>query len=271
MSLPEPYAQGKGWTLYHGDCLAILPHLPKVDAVVTSPPYNTLPSQNNAGGMHANNKWVEKASAGYFDQRPEEEYQGWIRSIVAACIERCDGLVWVNHKVRYRDGVAVHPVRFLPFPIYSEVIWDRGGGMALNCKRYAPSHESMWAFGTPKYWDRSLDTKMSVWQIAPTRNFDGHPCPYPVEFAARPIHSSCPVGGYVLDPFTGSGTTGIAAIGLDRQFIGIEIDETYCEIAAKRLRRAEADREELLPLMGVHRSRPLGHCIPDPDQEPALF
>ncbi len=108
-----------------------------------------------------------------------------------------------------------------------------------------------------------------------------HPTQKPVALMSYLIETYSGGGGSILDPFTGSGTTGVACIKTGRTFIGIEIDETYCEIAAKRLRRAEADRGELLPMammgeqvpgeMGVHLSRPLGHCIPDPDQEPALF
>ncbi len=229
------------YQIHHGDCLEVLRTLAdsSVDAVVTSPPYNTLPSAHKPSGLHAErksgvNQWIMKSANGYFDQKDESEYQSWLCEVVSQCLRVCRGLVWVNHKVRYRDGYAVHPARFLPFPIYAEVIWDRSGSMALNCKRYAPSHECLLAFGKRFYWDDSLNTKMSVWKISPQRS-KTHPCPFPLEIARRPIISSCPVGGVVLDPFCGSGSTGVAAIESGRRFIGIEREAEYVEIAKARI------------------------------------
>ena len=241
----KPYYSEKGIEIYCGDCREVIPSLETVDCVVTSPPYNTLPVRYAPSGMHAQrengvNKWLKKASAGYADSRPEPEYQEWLRGIVAQCLERCSGLVWVNHKVRYRDGEAVHPVRFLPFPIWAEVIWNRRGSMTFNSRRYAPSHEVILGFGRPLYWNQDLDTLLSVWDISPQLE-EEHPCPYPLEIPLRLISSSCPLEGKVLDPFMGSGTTLRAAKDLGRRAIGIEIEERYCEIAAKRLSQEVLD------------------------------
>lgn len=230
------------YTLYLGDCLEILPVV-SAEITVTSPPYNTLPQKNKPSGLHAQrkngvNQWMSKAVNSYFDFRPEDEYQEWLRSIVSLCLARCSGLVWVNHKIRYRDGEAVHPVRFLPYPIYSEVIWDRKGSMALNCKRYAPSTEHLLGFGKPHTWNDELNSLMSVWPLHFDMEDTGHPCAFPIEIASRPIQSSTRVGERVLDPFMGSGTTGIACVYSGRKFIGIEIDSAYFTIASKRIQDA---------------------------------
>ena len=231
-------------TLWLGDCMSILPTLGKVDAVVTSPPYNTLPTSHKPSGLHGErksgvNQWIKKASEGYFDSMPELEYQKWLCGIIDECRQVCRGLVWVNHKIRYRDGEAIHPARMFPWPIYTEVIWDRGGSMALNCKRYAPSTEHLLAFGRPVVWNDNLNSLMSVWRIGFDRDKNDHPCAYPVQLAERPIVSSTRPGDTILDPFMGSGTTGVAAIQLGRKFIGIEIDPTYFEIACRRIRDVE--------------------------------
>ena len=234
-----PYYEQDGITIYHGDCRDVLPTM-KVDCVVTSPPYNTLPRTAKASGLHADRKtgvnaWLTKASQSYSDSLPESEYQDWLSSIVATCLRVSKGIVWVNHKVRYRDGIAIHPARMLPFPIYSEVIWNRGGSMALNCRRYAPSHETVLGFGAPHFWDDATNSLMTVWSIVCGYDPYDHPCAFPEELPRRLIASSCPIDGTALDPFMGSGTTLVAAKRLGRKAIGIELEEKYCEIAAKRL------------------------------------
>lgn len=228
--------------LYCRDCLTLLPQLPSgvVDAVVTSPPYNTLPSKHSPSGLHGErksgvNKWIERAANGYADVRPESEYQDWLREVLGECIRACRGLVWVNHKIRYRDGEAIHPARMFPWPIYTEVIWDRAGSMALNCKRYAPSTEHLIGFGRPQVWNDELNGLMSVWRLGFDRDENDHPCAFPCQLAERPITSSTERGGLVFDPFTGSGTTGVAAVRLGRKFIGCEIEPKYFDIAVKRI------------------------------------
>ena len=247
----RPDYQRDGISLYLGDCMEILPDLEGIDITVTSPPYNTLPDKHTPSGLHADrksgvNKWIEKAAKGYADQMPELDYQAWIQAVVTACAKQSQGLVWINHKVRYRDGEGVHPLRFISQPFWCEVIWDRGGSMALNCKKFAPSHEALWAFGRPHYWNDQQNTLMSVWKISADSGKDEHPCAYPIEIARRPIAASCPPGGLVFDPFTGSGTTAVASIQSACRFVGTEKDERYFAIAVNRINRAlDADRDSL--------------------------
>lgn len=247
----KPYYQSPDGkiVLYCGDCLPIMNEMSpcSIDISVTSPPYNTLPTNHKPSGLHGErrsgvNQWIKRASKGYPDSVPEDNYQSWLRNRLQAAYRVTSGLLWVNHKVRYRDGEAIHPLRFLPFPLYSEVIWDRGVSMALNCKRYAPSHEALWAFGRPTYWSDTLNTLMSVWRLPADRGRDDHPCAFPVQIALRPISSSCRPDGMVLDPFLGSGTTAVACVKTGRKCIGIEIEERYCEIAAKRIQQAIDDQ-----------------------------
>lgn len=232
-------------TLYHGDCLEILPTLDKVDAVVTSPPYNQIDPKNmRPSGMTkdrgAGLGWIEKFQEhGYADDKDESEYQEWLATIIAACKESCIGTVWVNHKTRYRDGIAIHPLSFLPFPLYSEVVWDRGGSLTLNANRYAPSHEYFFGFWKPVTWDASGNKRMSVWRIS-KEGQDGHVCAYPVKLVSPLIMDSTPADGVVLDPFMGSGTTGVACANLGRKFIGIEIERKYFDIACERIEAAYA-------------------------------
>ena len=235
-----------------GDCLEILPGLDRgsVSATMTSPPYNTLPQKNKPSGLHAQrksgvNQWISKAVDSYADAMPEHEYQEWLISILEECRRATSGLLWVNHKIRYREGIAIHPARMFPWPIYSEVIWDRQVSMALNCKRYAPSTEHLLGFGLPDVWNDENNGLMSVWRIGFDRDDNEHPCAYPVELASRPIESSTNPASTILDPFMGSGTTGVACIRLGRRFIGIEKEPRYFEIAKRRIRN-ELDKTRLI-------------------------
>lgn len=242
--LPRPYYDSEGVTLYHGDCHEILKALQSVDIVVTSPPYNTLPTNGKASGLHAERKtgrnlWKERAADGYEEYGKDElGYQLWLESVMMRCSEIAKGVVWMNHKTRYRDGIAVHPLTFMRgMALTHEIIWDRGISMALNAKRYAPSHEYIFGFGRAHYWNDALNTEMSVWRIPPcvNRNADGHPCPFPESLVSPLIQSSCPPDGVVLDPFAGSGTTLRVAKDLGRRAIGIEKDKRYCEMIVRRM------------------------------------
>ena len=220
------------------DCMEYMATLPdnSVDIVVTSPPYNQL--HQTGGGFMANGKFADTCANGYkshSDDMAEGDYQAWMNAMLQECLRIAKGLVWINHKVRYRNKKGIHPLQFFNAPFYSEVIWDRGSSMTLNARKYAPSHEVVYGFGVPHFWDRKHDTLMSVWRIPPRPQGLDHPCPFPVALAERLIASSCPPGGTVYDPFSGAATTGIAAMNAGCSFIGTEIDPDYIEVARKRL------------------------------------
>lgn len=228
--------------LYCGDCLDILPTLSGVDAVITSPPYNTLQPGRNPSGLHAERKsgvnvWMDK-QGGYFDQMPEDDYQQWQQRFLETAMKAAP-IVWINHKTRYRDGFGIHPLHFYKAPLFAEVIWNRGVSMAMNCGRFSPSHEYFLAFGKPRKWDDEENKRMSVWSIPPGEGKDAdndHPCPFPVRLV-QPIVKACVFDGAACDPFTGTGTTGIACIRTGRKFIGIEKDPKHFATARERIIR----------------------------------
>lgn len=212
-----------------------------VDIVVTSPPYNTgLRAAKPSGfmsGRRAELFTLNGTYSDYDDDMPELEYQSWLHSVVAECLRVSRGLVWINHKTRYRDGKGIHPLMFLDFPLWSEIVWNRRGSIVMNARKFAPSHEYVFGFGRPHYWNDKNNALLSVWDITwgSANSTDLHPCPYPQALVRPLIESSCPPGGTVLDPFFGIGTTGRVAIELDRHYIGIDTSSAYCEIARTRL------------------------------------
>lgn len=233
-------------TLINADCLDVLPLIERgsVDCVVTSPPYNMIPKSAPSGIYAEHSRKLNDGYVSHADDMPQDEYEDWVRSVAAECVRACNGIVWINHKCKFVNREARHPARIFPWPIHTEIIWDRGGSLTLNARRFAPSHEVVLGFGNSAYWDRSTDTLLTVWRINPEKNIDGHPCPFPVEIPRRLIRASCTPDGTAMDPFLGSGTTGVAAVRLGRRFIGIELEPRYFQIAIDRI-KAELNRMAL--------------------------
>lgn len=227
-----------------GDCMDALRAMPDnhVDVVIYSPPYN-IDGGKKPSGMYTESsvKMVGEWYDTHGDNMDESKYWAWQNDVLAESLRVSKGLVWVNHQVRYKNKQAIHPVRMLDAPIYSEVIWSRPGSLTLNARKFAPSHEYIIGFGVPSFWNDESNCDFTVWRIRPEYNVPDHPCPFPVEIPARLIVASCPNGGNVLDPFAGSGSTGVAAMQNNANFVGIELSETYADLARRRI---DAERNQ---------------------------
>jgi len=248
--MATPYYEQDGITIWHGDCREILPTLSGVNLVVTSPPYNQMSVVTGkasgmwgrtAGGVGFVREW---AANGYADNKDEAAYQieqnevG--RLLSAACAD--DASLFYNHQLRWRDGVCLHPVQwFHPegWRMRQEIIWDRGGGMMFNARMFVRFDERILWFtrGDSWKWNQTSVGFSTVWRLARMQQQNGkvHPVEYPVEIPTRAIMATTDAGDIVLDPYCGGGTTLVAAKLEGRRAIGIEMEERYCEIAAKRL------------------------------------
>jgi site-specific DNA-methyltransferase (adenine-specific) len=224
-------------TLYLGDCLEILPTLGKVDAVVTSPPYNF-------GGF--NREGRKSGYLSYEDNLPEAQYKGWIASVLKAIPLRNGGACFWNYKGRYVDGVYRGPwwvVEATEYRLVQEIIWKYPSSPDVAKTKFYPRVEYVFWFsnGKPKYFDESLAAISNVWEFSHHENNSiDHPAPFPIALPNRCISASTKRLEYVLDPFMGSGTTGVACANLGRKFIGIEIEERYFQIACERIEAAYA-------------------------------
>lgn len=121
----------------------------------------------------------------------------------------------------------------------SDVIWCRPTALAEPSVEDRPGRQHEYLFllsKSKRYWfDRSALKEESVWHIAHQRGLDGHSAAFPVELAEQCILSGSPAGGVVLDPFAGSGTTGVAANGIGRDALLIELNPTYVDVIRQRL------------------------------------
>ena len=159
------------------------------------------------------------------------------------------------HAHFYRIHMAVG---FLPM---GEIIWQKAKGASGNCAwgswqsakapRLRDIHEYLLVFAKGSFSrpdrgesdierDEFMAATLSSWDIPPeSAKRVGHPAPFPVELAERVIRLYSYTGDVVLDPFTGSGTTCVAAASHDRHWVGFEIDPEYCARAAARVAATE--------------------------------
>jgi site-specific DNA-methyltransferase (adenine-specific) len=229
--------------LYLGDCREILPTLGKVDAVFTSPPYNMHGNGGTAMG-HAGSKWqgnaLARGYASYSDDMPQDAYEDWQRWLLNACWQKLSdtGAIFYNHKPRPRDKAIWLPLVLNPgLPLRQIVIWRRNGGFNYSPANYMPTHEWVMIFAKPDFAlkSRAASGLGDVWEVAAESGSE-HPAPFPVDLPLMAIETI--PNKIILDPFMGSGTTGVACAKLGRKFIGIEIEPKYFDIACRRIEAA---------------------------------
>jgi site-specific DNA-methyltransferase (adenine-specific) len=242
-------------TLYLADCLDVLPALSEVGAAFTSPPYNLgqLPWKGfghwrpgkDSGGR---GKWRAGCNSGlgagyseHDDAMPWAEYVGWQKRVLTELwrIVSPAGAIFYNHKPRVIGSRLWVPTELLPDEVHHRqtVIWARPGGQNFNATAFVPTHEWLMMLAHPSFRlkSRGASGAGDVWQIAPERN--PHPAPFPVELPRCALEAID--ADTVLDPFMGSGTTGLACAMLGKSFIGIERDPIYFEMACERLSAIE--------------------------------
>ena len=224
--------------LMQGDCLERMKDIPSksVDLIVTSPPYNLNKKASGGGSSKMSYEgW-------YPDDMPEDLYQKWQSDIMTEMVRVCRGSIFYNHKIRYawhsRNSYKVpskiyHPLQWLfNFPIWAEITWDRMGTSGHGNGRIRICDEKIYQIQKPVvHNDIGLS---SIWRMKPSKN-EGHVCSFPIELPINCIEMCSLEGMTVLDPFMGSGTTGVACKNLGRKFIGIELDENYFNIAKERI------------------------------------
>lgn len=186
-------------TLYHGDCLEVLPLLPpgSVDAVVTDPPYG-IGDKMQGGTWGAKQKYADFRE---WDKAPDA------RALAALLQVSPVAILWGG------NYFALPPSR-------GWLVWDKTNAVATmaDC-------ELAWT---------SIDQPVKRLALPVGVHTHGHPTQKPVALMQWCL-GFLPAGCTVLDPFTGSGTTGVACIRTGRRFIGVEMEERYCEIAVRRM------------------------------------
>lgn len=226
-----------------GDSLQTMRQIPsgKIDLIVTSPPYNLLNSTGNGLKDGRGGKWKNaQLINGYLahdDNMPHDEYVAWQRKCLAEMMRliKEDGAIFYNHKWRVQGGLLQNRNDILEgFPVRQIIIWKRKGGINFNAGYFLPTYEVIYMIAKPKF---KLAPKANafgdVWEFTQETGSNPHPAPFPVGLIERIISST--TAQIVLDPFSGSGTTALAAKNLRREYIGIDLSPEYCELAEERL------------------------------------
>lgn len=257
-----------------GDCREMLRTLPdaSVNCCVTSPPYFGLRDYGVDGQMGLEptpDEFVAGMVEVFREVRRVLRDDGtlWLNigdSVYSGNGQPCGSdprspnRDWMRRTKRWLDtpGMGLPKKSLLGIPwrlahalqadgwtVRQEIIWCRPTAFVEPSVKDRPyrQHETLFLLSKARrYWfDRSALPEESVWHIEPERAQRGHVAPFPQELARRCIAAGCPVGGVVLDPFVGSGTTGLVADRLQRNCIGIELNPEYAAIAERRI-RAEA-------------------------------
>lgn len=233
-----------------GDCIGILGRLParSVPLIVTSPPYNLRNTTGNSVGRKAGGKWStslgEAGYDGFADNLPREEYIAQQRTFIDRCLRLLtdDGAIYYVHKWRVQRGLLDRIADEITqgSPVRQIITWQRAGGVNFNAGYYLPTTEQIYLIARPRFRLAPRANRWGdVWSIGQERN-NPHPAPFPVEVARRCIEST--TAELVLDPYLGSGTTAVAALGAGRDFIGIERSPSYQQMALLRYRRSHLGR-----------------------------
>ena len=203
----KPYYQDEWVTIYHGDCRKILPELPRVDLVLTDPPYGI--------GYHSSHK-------GILDREIVGDIDTSLRDEILKMLNGLPMIIFGSRKVTPPKGTRM------------VLIWDKQGALGMGALDlpWKPSYDEIYIIGKG-FHGRRGGAVLSFHPCQATAwRGRKHPHEKPYELIEYLITKS-PLG-LILDPFLGSGTTAYCAKKLNRKCIGIEIEEKYCEIAAKR-------------------------------------
>lgn len=210
--------------IYNEDCLEGMKKIPagSVDLIATDPPYCVGASSNGIKSSFADLNMI----------RPFwEQCFGEMRRVL-----KVGGHVYCC--TDWRTYPFLYPIMIKFFNVRNLIVWDYEWIKAGN---YYRSRHELIIFATAGKGDLTIPrTEADIWQIRCV-NYTAerrHPSEKPIELMERMIQNSSREGELVLDPFLGSGTTGVACMRLKRAFIGFELDEQYYQTALKRLSEA---------------------------------
>lgn len=247
-------------TLYHGDCLEALPTLApgRIDAVVTDPPYGIVNrfGECNTCGSSGNNG--TRKLEFHFDSVSgvREMIREAISLSALACRSTAAAFVFCGFDTAELGRDALRDRGFVVKP----AAWVKTCPPPAGCGNWWPSAFELAMYGyRASPWFGDDDPKRSNVFLGDSYRHGqpgkvDHPTQKPLWLMHRIVESIVPHRGLALDPFMGSGTTGVACVRTGRRFIGVEIERKYFDLACQRIEQAYADRSA--PLFGEVAPKP---------------
>lgn len=221
-----PYYQDEHVTLYHGDCLEVMDSIDSVDHVITDPPYS--------GRTHQNAKSNRGKGHGQSDINFAEMTDEKLRTVFDEVSRKSNG--WVIATLDYMHAFMFENIPPEGLKVLRTGVWVKTNPMPqISADRPAQGWEAisyMWHTDKKPAWNGG--GKHGNY-ILPTAQGTGHPTSKPVSMLTDIVEKFTKKQEIILDPFAGSGSTLLAARNLDRQAIGVELEEKYCELIAQRL------------------------------------
>lgn len=225
-----------------GNSIELLKNIPSksINLIFADPPYNLSGAsfQTVKGGRFVTCDKGEWDIIDDFDTFNEE----WIKECMRVLTD--DGTIWISGTLHNHPSIGMI-LKKLKLWIINDVIWYKKNAAPLLAKnRLAPSTELIWIASKSKKYFFDYDTaKMinggkqmrNLWEINAQKHVTSHPTEKPEILLERIILLGSKAEDTILDPFIGSGTTGVVAKRLNRNFIGFEINEEYFNIAKTRI------------------------------------
>jgi site-specific DNA-methyltransferase (adenine-specific) len=231
--------------IYNEPCLETLKKIPDnfIDCIVTSPPYNKSywsMNQNVNNGFKTKSR---KITYGDFNDDLEPEiYINQQKEILSECIRviKPTGSIFYNHIDILHLHNTIHPKYVYDFPIKQIIIWNRKNTPKLDVSYFYPINEYIfWIKKTeeskPKFYRENAFYKKNIWDISPENSDNKHPAPFPIKLVANCIISTTEEKDLVYDPYMGSGTTALACLKYNRNYIGSELNNDYIDMCKKRI------------------------------------
>lgn len=228
--------------LQQGDCRVLMKNLePKsIDLIFADPPYN-LSGENY---LTTKNGKIAKLHKGEWDiiEDIHKFNEEWIIECIRILSDT--GTIWISGTLHNHPSIGVI-LKKLGLWIINDVIWYKPNATPLLSRnRLAPSTELIWVASKTKnyFFNYELAKQINggkqmknLWELKAEKHKTIHPTEKPESLLERIILISSKKGDTILDPFMGSGTTGVVAKRLERNFIGFEIDDEYFNIASRRI------------------------------------
>jgi len=220
-------------TVIHGDCLDVMRTLApgSVDAVVCDPPYMVGAISVGDGGAKAGT-WADMENSAYW-------FAEWMRRAQRGL--KPTG--WLLSFCNWRSvPTMIRALSLCGMPASSCMVWDKKWIGPAGLQQLRPRYEMVMFAAMPdaEIADRSQpDMEAEKW-MAGSMKLSDHPAEKPVPLLQRLVRLVTPPGGLVVDPFCGSGSVGVACVLEGRDFLGIEREPEWCEVARRRIAEAQA-------------------------------